>query len=417
MIQYRLDTITLMRKTSYTSIALLSILAPFTLAEEPCDTIQTLGIIYDSEDPSLSRIKLFGMAQYQVGHIDGTDSAGNGFSDTQNEFRRIWVGADVNFLNGFLFKSVLSLTQGENAATGDQDIEFQHFRNLYLSYDLTKTNNGNFSGYDKFEVGYGRRSLKLVDEWQRSATLFNPVERSPFSNKLWPTDSGGSHPAGLWVRTVVDRNDFQIGIFSTTQDDEFPGWEDGTLLYSQWEHDLTEGSSFDLKQAVVSAYTQDADIAEDQLARGNEWGGAIILRLHKGPWEFHSTIGAGENGGTTNPNRDGGFWGLTTMPMLWLVEDKVKLVTRYQYQNADSPEGIRLNSRYARSAGARGEADMSLTGGRGDTHHNLYLGINYYFCGDNMKIVSGIEYDDIETANGINVFKGWTVSSAFRIYF
>jgi hypothetical protein len=34
-----------------------------------------------------------------------------------------------------------------------------------------------------------------------------------------------------------------------------------------------------------------------------------------------------------------------------------------------------------------------------------------------MKIVSGIEYDDIETANGINVFKGWTASSAFRIFF
>ena len=103
--------------------------------------------------------------------------------------------------------------------------------------------------------------------------------------------------------------------------------------------------------------------------------------------------------------------------MLWLVEDKVKFVSRYQFQSADAPEGIRLNSRYARSAGARGEADLSLTGGRGDTHHNFYFGINYYFCGDNMKIVSGIEYDDIETASGINVFKGWTASSAFRIYF
>ena len=172
-----------------------------------------------------------------------------------------------------------------------------------------------------------------------------------------------------------------------------------------------------MKELVFSAYTQNAGISEDQLARGNEWGGSAILRLHKGPWEIHSTIGTGENGANTNPDRDGGFWGLSIMPMHWLVEDKIKLVSRYQYQNADSPEGIRLNSRYARSAGARGKADMSLTRGRGDVHHNFYLGVNYYFCGDNMKIVSGIEYDDIETANGINVFKGWTASSAFRIFF
>ena len=146
-------------------------------------------------------------------------------------------------------------------------------------------------------------------------------------------------------------------------------------------------------------------------------GRSAILRLHKGPWEVHSTIGAGENGGTTNPDRLGDFWGLSIMPMRWLVEDRLKFVTRYQLQSADAPEGIRLNSRYARSAGAKGDADLSLTGGRGDEHHNLYFGINYYFCGDRMKIVSGIEYDDIETTGGITVFKGWTVSSAFRMYF
>jgi len=395
----------------------ISLLTPIsTLAQEPCDTLAGMGIIHDSEEAGLEHFKLFGMAQYQIGHVDGTDSAGNSFSDTHNEFRRIWLGADVKFLRGFLFKSVLSVTQGKHAATGDQDIEFKHFRNLYLSYDASKASTA-FSDYDRFEFGYGRRSLKLADEWQRSAYLFNPVERSPFSNKLWPTDEGGSHPVGAWFRAAQGKNDFQIGLFSTTQDNEFPGWQDGTALYSQWEHDMTEGSNFDHKKLILSVFSQDTDLSDDQLARGNEWGASAILRLHKGPWEVHSTIGAGENGGTTNPDWLGDFWGLSIMPMRWLVEDRLKLVTRYQLQSADAPEGIRLNSRYARSAGAKGDADLSLTGGRGDEHHNLYFGINYYFCGDCMKIVSGIEYDDIETTGGITVFKGWTVSSAFRMYF
>ncbi|MBT5167158.1 MAG: hypothetical protein HOL92_01630 [Opitutales bacterium] len=385
-------------------------------AEEPCDTIQSMGIIYDSKDSAVEQVKLFGMAQYQIGHVDGTDSAGKSFSDTHEEFRRVWLGGDVKFANGLLFKTVLSVTQGENAATGDQDFEFQHFRNLYLSYDLAKAN-PNFSGYDRFEIGYGRRSLKLADEWQRSAYLFNPVERSPFSNKLWPTDEGGSHPAGAWIRVAQGKDDVQIGLFSTSHDDTFPGWDDGTVVYSEWTHDLTDGSGLDLMEVVFSGYTQSADATEDKLARGNEWGSSAILRLHNGPWEFHSTIGGGKNSEFNNANRDGSFWGMTFMPMKWLVEDQVKFVSRYQYQHASSVEGIRLNSRYARSAGARGKADMSLSGGRGDRHHNFYMGINYYFCGDNMKIVSGIDYDDIETHNGINVFKGWTASSAFRFYF
>lgn len=411
-----LSILTTMRKTTLSALTSSLVFAAAIQAGEPGDTLKTMGIVHDDKNASLQQVKLFGMGQYQFGHVDGTDSAGNSFSDSQNEFRRVWLGADVKFLDGFLFKSVLSVTQGKNAATGEQDIEFQHFRNLYLSYDFAKANS-DFSDYKRFEIGYGRRSLKLADEWQRSAYLFNPVERSAFANKLWPTDEGGSHPVGAWIRVAKDKNDFQFGVFSTTQDDEFPGWEDGAALYSQWSINLTEGSNFDLKEIVLSGFSQSVDASEDALNRGNEWGSSAILRLHKGPWEVHSTIGAGENSEFANDNRDGGFWGLSFMPMAWLVEDKVKFVSRYQYQHASSPEGIRLNSRYARTADAKGDADLSYTGGRGDRHHNFYLGINYYFCGDNMKIVSGIDYDDIETRNGINVFKGWTVSSAFRFYF
>jgi hypothetical protein len=127
-------------------------------------------------------------------------------------------------------------------------------------------------------------------------------------------------------------------------------------------------------------------------------------------------LAGGKNGESSRSAREGTFWGVSIMPMYWLVENKVKLVSRYQLQHASNTQGIRLNSRYARSADARGEADLSWTGGRGDRHHNLYLGINYFFCGDNLKLVSGIEYDDIKS-NGRNVFRGWTASSALRMYF
>ena len=380
-----------------------------------CDSLKNLGYLYESKDGPINLVKAYGMAQFQVGYINGTDSAGNSFSDSQHEFRRIWLGGDLRFLDGFLFKNTFSVTQGKNAATGSQKIDFKHFRNLHVLVDFAKLKTAT-GDWKRLEFGYGRRSLKLADEWQKSATHFDPVERSPFSNKLWPTDEGGSHPAGIWMRAARGQNDVQFGVFSTTQDDEFPGWEDGTLLYGEWSHKLAEKTGWKLRQLVFNGFTQGTSAGDQQLARGLEWGGSAILRLHRGAWEFNSTLGGGKNGESSRSSREGSFWGVTFMPMYWLVENKVKLVTRYQLQHASNGQGIRLNSRYARSADARGAADLSFTGGRGDRHHNLYLGIDYLFCGDNLKLVSGIEYDDIKS-NGRNVFRGWTASSALRAYF
>ena len=80
--------------------AALLCLVPFTAAKAQtdfCDSLKNLGYLYQSEDGPINLVKLYGMAQFQAGYINGTDSAGNSFSDSQNEFRRIWLGGDLRF--------------------------------------------------------------------------------------------------------------------------------------------------------------------------------------------------------------------------------------------------------------------------------------------------------------------------------
>jgi hypothetical protein len=101
--------------------------------------------------------------------------------------------------------------------------------------------------------------------------------------------------------------------------------------------------------------------------------------------------------------------------MYWLKEDKFKLVCRYLYQKSDQHEGIKLNSRYVPLADTRNPA-IDLNQGRGDEHHALYLGLNYYQCGENLKLVSGIQYDELKS-NATQLYKGWTIGSGFRIWF
>lgn len=100
------------------------------------------------------------------------------------------------------------------------------------------------------------------------------------------------------------------------------------------------------------------------------------------------------------------------MPMYWLVEDEQKLVFRYQYQSADESEGIRLNNRYARMAAAEDDR-LDLNSRRGDTHHNIYFGYNYYFCGDQLKLVSGIQWDELRS-DGDVFYRGWTIGTSLR---
>lgn len=404
-----------MRKLISIGLVLMATISGGRAQTDFCESLKTLGYLLPSQTGPINMVKLYGMAQYQAGYVDGTDSTGSAFSDSQGEFRRIWLGGDLRFLDAFLFKSAFSITQGKDAASGDQDIGFKHFRNLNLTVDFTKFPESSLN-FKRLEIGYGRRSLKLADEWQKSATHIDVVERSAFSNKLWPTDGGGSHPVGIWMRATRGSNDVQLGVFSTTTDDVLPGWNDGTLLYGEWAHQLTGESAWDLRELVFNAFTQDAGSNEDQLARGLDWGAAAILRLHRGPWEIHTTIGGGDNGEQSNVTREGDFRGVSFMPMYWIFKDKLKFVGRYQYQESSAAQGIRLNSRYARSADARGRADLTATGGRGDRHHNLYFGLNTFFCGDNLKLVTALEYDDIQSA-GRHVFRGWTTNAALRMYF
>ena len=72
------------------------------------------------------------------------------------------------------------------------------------------------------------------------------------------------------------------------------------------------------------------------------------------------------------------------MPMYWLKENKLKLVVRYLYQEADQSQGLKLNSRYVPLADTR-DNSIDLNSGRGDQHQALYLGLNYYLCGENLK--------------------------------
>ena len=386
-----------------------------------CEKLKNLGKLYDNpESKGFQNIKLFLSYMHQYGYVDGKDSNGKSFDDSMEETRRFWMGLQGKIATYWKFKAVSQLSNDRHNYPADyRQLGHETFRSANVTFDAGKFWNVSFA--DALEIGYGRRSARMADEWQRSAYLTNALERSDFSNKLWPSDDENGNPLAAWIKWKKGKHTFDTAVFSGTYEDYIGGWEDSIMYYASWLGDFSEGSSLDKKDFWLSLYSQDSTTSEERLAKGNDYAIAFVNRLAKGPWALHTSIGFGNNGPQTSSDREGDFGGFVAMPMYWLQEDRLKLVLRYQYEGSDEAEGIRLNSRYARVAAAR---DSSLDinkptdkrGGRGDNHHSAYAGLNYYFCGENLKLISGVQYDDL-SSTGTRVYEGWTLGTSLRIWF
>ena len=383
--------------------------------DDACAKLRDLGKFYDApESAGLQNAKLFLSYMHQFGYVDGKDKNGRSFDDSMEETRRFWMGLQGKFATYWKFKAVSQLSNDRHNYPGDyRQLGHETFRSANITFDAGSF--WEFSSVDALEVGYGRRSARMADEWQRSAYLTNALERSDFSNKLWPSDDENGNPLAVWIKWKQGIHSFDTALFSGTYDDYIGGWKDSKMYYASWSGDFSEGSGFDTKDFWISLYSQDSTTSDERLAKGNDYAIAFVNRLALGPWALHTSVGLGNNGPQTNPDRKGDFGGIVAMPMYWLQKDRLKLVLRYQYEGSDEAEGIRLNSRYARLAEAR-NSSLDLNSGRGDDHHSAYAGLNYYLCGENLKVISGIQYDDL-SSGGTGIYEGWTLGSSLRIWF
>ena len=348
---------------------------------------------------------------HQFGSVYGEGRGGQEVHHDAEEIRRFWVGAKGDFLDVFGFSVVSQISRDRHNFPGEER-QFGHetFRSANVTFRAHEALSP--ADFDSLTFGYGRRSGRMADEWQRSATHIETVERSAFANKLWLSDKERGNPLAVWVKSRINKSTIDLAVFSGTYHDWMGGWEDSRTYYASYEQDLSATTGLETTDLWLSTYYQDEEAGDDRLAGGNQYVFAFVTRWADGPWSFHTTLGTGDNGKQTNTARSGDFWGAVLMPMYWLVEEKQKLVFRYQYQSATEAEGIRMNNRYARMAASR-DTLIDINSSRGDEHHSLYFGYNYYFRGDNLKLVSGIQWDQL-FSEGDSYFRGWTFSTALR---
>jgi len=350
------------------------------------------GTLYkNAENPLLQELVLGGRVQWQAAYFTGSDVNGYDFSDEYTELRRFRIEPSAAFLRYFKVKAGINLaTDTRFEPGGELDWGYKDFDEALLTLDVRKA--FGIDHVDALSITYGRHRVSVGQEVHTTTKELLTIERSAIANKA----HGSTRPTGFSVNVAKGPWSVTGGVFST--DEGFPsgnneflgGWNDGLAYYT----------SLSFKQSEDLVFIFDFLYNDAAATRGEDslwtfgWSSSLAADYDAGPWGVLVNAFYGDNGGADNgvvrPDRAGDFWGLVAMPHVWIVGEKLEAVLRYQYAGSSAAQGLRTNSRYFR-ADHGPVADVN--DGRGNEHQALYAGLNYYFCGHNLKVQSGVEYD------------------------
>ena len=362
--------------------------------------------LYQNDDAILIQaVRFFGRAQVQFAAIDGEDVNGNEFSDTFEEIRRLRLSAEVKAMKYFKIKANANLENDLTPSGGDRDIGYHSLDVALVAFDAGKLLGGG-GIVDSLVLNYGRQKVTMGGEVQTSSKKIKTVERSAVANKVYP-----NRMTGVSANASKGNLSGTLGVFTTDFSGEIGDWDAGEAFYASLSAVLENGDhailGFLYNEANGSSQNEVKDHVGMELY---EWALSLAYIAQRGPWGLLVNGTVGDNGSSPSPNRTGMFYGLVVMPSYWVIAEKIEAVVRYSLQVAEEAEGIRSNSRYLRR-----DHGGAVASGRGDEHHSVYGGLNYFLCGHNAKIMAGVEWETLQTMSGdVDALTWWL---AWRMYF
>ena len=339
-----------------------------------CD-IFDMGKLYKSDTGFITKFALIG--RYH-GQYHWSDSNQSGLSEDW-ENRRSRFGVQIGFLGDFEFEGQFNLDW-------DGDRFFKDVEDLYVVYEPS----------DDFYAIVGKVKPKITREYSTSSKRIKTVERSQLVNQVVPDKIGGFIVGG----NVTEQLFVEGAVCAGSNDDDWglPYDGDSELAASlRVGYDITESTNVRLDYFYADGAGVDENVEEYDhilsLSTQSDWDRVHLVT----DLVFASGI---------DDNRNSDAWSVVVMPY-YDITDKLEAVLRYTYSAADGDEGIRLQSRYERETAA----DQ-----RGDEYHAIYGGLNYYICGDKLKLMGGVEYSTLSTESA-GRYKNWTVFTGVRLYF
>lgn len=319
---------------------------------------------------TVRELRVRGRIQGQFGH-----SMGDGDRDYSTfEIRRARLGVQGSLHEPYRFQIEL------NTLPGGVSLDSAYVR---------------YTGFGpEANVEFGKGKPRFGHEENTSSASILTVERSLLSNTL-----NGGKPVGARVFGDLGVIDYYTGIYNGVNSGAVtPNGEAGFLYNASIGLKLDEmlDGDFGLRLRGDLLHN-DADFNGSY---GFENAYALSAHLSFEPVDVRVEYMYGKDfdGDSTR-----GFY---IMPSMFFVPKTLEGVLRYEYVKADE-SSLRHQSRYARRQNGMGN---------GDRYQALYLGLNYYVLGNNLKYMAGIEFADLEIPGGDDT-DATTLYGAMRMQF
>lgn len=333
--------------------------------------LENLGLLYkDKTNPYLQEFWLLG--RYH-GHYH--DTSGSSGDDSGWEDRRVRFGFQATMFERLTLHA-------QSISGSDFDPDYNGFTELWARWKFS----------DAVNLTVGQQKHRFTHDRNVSSRYMNYLERSQFTNMM-----GLDYTPAVTLLGKVGKLDYYTGFFSNAAGRDM--WNYMTELDSGWSYlaaftyNLEHFLGSDTAEFYGSYLHSDANKNATNLTRFDDAvSGALILT--EGPASLISEVTVGFGG------KKGSAVGINIQPGYYLT-DEVQLVARYQLAMSTESNGLSPQRRYERLA------DMPS----GDLYQAIYFGINYYIADHRIKLISGLEYSNMNGEDNI------TASVGFRMFF
>ena len=363
------------------SFSLLQIINAQEEQESSFDKIWDNVVLYENDENSLiSKFWLTGRLQGEYHSFENEVALAIDHDDY--DWRRFRFG----------FKATLfgDITLHSEADLGLENRGRPLYNDLTDTYISWSTENGM-----KFKLG--KQSAPFTLDGSTSSKKLHTLERSKIAGNIW---FGQEYFPGITVSGSKDEIDYFAGFYSNDNKPEF----DGAFKHGQFGI-LSVGkdyaANFDLEKSYFRLdFMFQEDDGNVDVEDFNDWNAAysFVTKWENNDWYFWTDLSFADR-------KNGDVWGLQLMPF-YDITDKTQVIFCYTHLDSSGDNQLRAS---------RWEDRLDRGEYRGDDLTEYFFGLNHFFYGHKLKWQNGLQYTQLDEADGSKEYQGWGFTTAFRI--
>jgi phosphate-selective porin OprO/OprP len=333
-------------------------------------------VLYDNgANPIVQRVLFSGRFQHEFAGID----ADQGALDEWNT-RRLRVGPRVTLFRDY--------TLHVEAELNPQEIDPLYMRLTDAHLQWSKS--------ARLAITVGKQNIPYTMDGATSSKELLTIDRGNLTNNIWFPQE---YLPGVGVSGKIAPWNYRLTTYSAGQaNKELGEFNGGLATLAVIGYDFAD--ALGVKEALLSGnYVHQTPNVRNTFTRQLEDILSINLKLESPRWGLRTDVStaAGYLGQSD-------IWGVMAMPYL-NITDKVQVIGRYTFLGSEDPNGLLL-----------GTYENRIVRGRGNEYNEVYLGTNYFFYGQKLKLQTGLQFADMaDRADDGGKYSGVSWTTGLRV--